>query len=79
MKRDLQVASCEGKAYFPSFERAAKKAKKHKIIGKPYHCKNCGGYHIGHSVGGKAYGKRPAADPKFDFDSQAEAEARGLD
>lgn len=60
MRRDLQ-AGCEGKAYFPSYERAKRKAAKNRI-GHPYHCKGGGGYHIGQSVAGKAFGKRPVPE-----------------
>lgn len=51
-------AMCEGKAYFPTFERAKRKAKERRI-GRPYHCQFCNGFHIGNTVAGKSFGKRP--------------------
>ena len=53
-KRRLRRQSCEGKDRYPNMDVASRYAKiackrAHGWI-VPYHCRFCGGYHIGHAT-----------------------------
>lgn len=43
-------AMCKGKAFFPTFDRAARKSRL-RHLGHAYKCTHCNGYHIGTSIG----------------------------
>jgi hypothetical protein len=47
----IKVAQCDGKERFDSHEQASKvagrKSRRHEMRANVYHCRICGGFHIG--------------------------------
>lgn len=53
-----QLAQCEGKVPFRTYQmadRVAKRRNRNGIRGKPYKCPHCGEYHIGSSRHSRRY------------------------
>lgn len=58
-------AACHGKLRFETYRAAQKAAKRSRHAHRgdrhdePYHCRYCGGFHVGNGTKPKRYGKRP--------------------
>ncbi|MDY7027968.1 MAG: hypothetical protein SVR04_06700 [Spirochaetota bacterium] len=61
-KRRIRRRSCEGKVRHESLEAAkiaCREMRRQGEIVRPYHCRFCGGYHVGH------YNRRKVAEARM--------------